>query len=98
MQVIALLERYVRATITGNRSNFVKAFLVYSSLDSSYTAVTIAEVTEEETEDVVFEDASKLLTLDLEETNTDDDITQVQYHHIIGVLHTHDQFDNKQRC
>ena len=88
MQVIALLERYVRATIIGNSANLVKAFLVYSSLDSSYTTVTIAEDTEEETEDVVFEDASKLLTLDMEETNTDNDITQAQYHHIIGVLHT----------
>ena len=52
---------------------------MYSLLDSSDTAVILAEDTEEETEDVVFEDVGKLLTSDLEETNTDDDITQVQY-------------------
>ena len=56
----------------------IKAFLVYSLLDSSDTAVTIAEDAEEETEDVAFKDIGELLTLDLEETNTDDH-TQVQY-------------------
>ena len=48
-------------------------------LDSSDTAVTIAEDVEEETEDIAFEDVGELLTLDLKETNTDDDLTQVQY-------------------
>ena len=52
---------------------------MYSLLDSSDTAVTIAEDPEDETKDVAFEDVSELLTLDLEETNTDDDLTQVQY-------------------
>ena len=52
---------------------------MYTLLNSSDTAVTIAEDAEEETEDVAFEDISELLTLGLEETNTDDDLTQVQY-------------------
>ena len=35
---------------------------MYSSFDSLDTAVTIAEDTEEETEDVAFEDVGELLT------------------------------------
>ena len=69
----------VRVTITDNSSNFVKAFLLYSLLDSLDTAVTIVEDAEEETEGVTFEDVDELLTLNLEETNNDDDLTQVQY-------------------
>lgn len=88
----------VRATITDNGSNFVKAFSMYSLLDSSDTAVTIAEDAEEETEDVAFEDIGELLTLDLEETNTDNDLTQVQYElppHYRCAAHTINLIANK---
>ena len=51
--------------------------MVYSLQDSSNAAVTIAECAKEEAENVAFEDVGELLTLDLEETNTDDDFTQV---------------------
>ena len=70
-------------------------------MDSSDTAVTIAEDTEEETEDVVCEDVGKLLILDLEETNTDYDITQVKYKlppQYTYVCCLHNQFDSKQGC
>ena len=46
----------------------------------------------EEGEDVAFEDIDELLSLDLEETNIDDDLTQVQYDlppHYRCAAHTH---------
>ena len=49
--------------ITDNGSNFVKAFMVFS--DSA--------------EDVASENINELLSLDLEETNIDDNLTQVQF-------------------
>ena len=69
----------VHATITDNGLNFIKAVSVYSLLDSSDTAVTIAKDVEEGIEDVAFEDVGELLTLYMEQTNNDDDLTQVQY-------------------
>ena len=69
----------VHATITDNISNFIKAVSVYSLLDSSDTAVTIAKDVEEGIEDVAFEDVGELLTLDMEQMNNDNDLTQVQY-------------------
>ena len=68
----------VCATITDNGSNFVKTFAVYS--DSFDSVDTPSEDAEEETDDdASFEDIDELLTLDPEETNVDDDLTQVQY-------------------
>ena len=68
----------VCATITDNGSNFVKAFAVCS--DSSDSVAIPLEDAEQETEDdAAFEDVGELLTFDSEETNIDDDLTQVQY-------------------
>ena len=53
----------------------MKAFTVYS--DS--TATPLEDVEEETEDDVVFENVDELLTFDCEETNIDDDLTQVQY-------------------
>lgn len=66
----------VCATITDNGSNFVKAFTVFSD---SASASCITEDIEEEGEDVAFENVDELLSLDPEETNIDDDLTQVQF-------------------
>ena len=65
----------VSATITDNGSNFVKAFAVYS--DSP--ATRLEDVEEETEDDAAFENFDELLTFDSEETNIDDDLTQVQY-------------------
>ena len=64
----------VCATITDNGSNFVKAYKVYSD-----SANGTAENVDPEGEDVAFEDIDKLLTLDPEETNIDDNLIQLQY-------------------
>ena len=67
----------VCATITDhNRSNFVKAFTVFSD---SASANRTTEDVEEEGEDVAFENVDELLSLDPKETNIDDDLTQVQF-------------------
>ena len=56
----------------------MKAFTVHS--DSVDSAATPLEDVEEETEDdATFENVDELLTFDSEETNVDDDLTQVQY-------------------
>ena len=62
----------VCATIMDNGLNFVKAFTVYS--DSAIQTVEDAQL---EGEDVVFEDMDELLSVSPEETNIDDDLTQV---------------------
>ena len=77
----------VCATITDNGSNFVKAFTVLSDSANCTTEDVV-----EEGEDVAFEDVDELLSLDLEETNIDDDLTQVQYDlppHYRCAAHTH---------
>ena len=66
----------VCATITDNGSNFVKAFTVFSD---SANCTKECEDVEEEGEDVAFENVDELLSVDPEETNIDDDLTQVQY-------------------
>ena len=56
----------------------MKAFTVYS--DSFASAATPTKDAEEETEDdAAFENVDELLTFDSQETNTDDDLAQVQY-------------------
>ena len=60
------------AAVTDNGSNFVKAFTVHS--DSASETVEDAEL---EGEDVVFENTDELLSVDPEETNIDDNLTQV---------------------
>ena len=67
----------VCATITDNGSNFVKAFTVFS--DSANCTTEEREDVEEEGDDVAFENVDELLSVDPEETNIDDDLTQVQY-------------------
>ena len=77
----------VCVTITDNGSNFVKAFTVLSDSANCTTEDVV-----EEGEDVAFEDVDELLSLDLEETNIDDDLTQVQYDlppHYRCAAHTH---------
>ena len=66
----------VCATITDNGSNFVEAFTVF--LDSACANPTTEDI-EEEGEDVAFENVDELLSLNPEETNIDDDLTQVQF-------------------
>ena len=53
----------------------MKAFAVYS--DSP--ATSLEDVEEETEDDAAFENVDELLTFDSEETNIDDDLTQVQY-------------------
>ena len=65
----------VCTTITDNGS-FVKAFTVFS--DSASANCTTEDV-EEKGEDVAFENVDELLSLNPEEINIDDDLTQVQF-------------------
>ena len=79
----------VTATVTDNRSNFVKAFTVFHQipLDSSFistdTVIPVIEENSEETrqdtdtEEVILENLDELLTLD--QASAEGDFTQVQY-------------------
>ena len=90
----------VCTTITDNGSNFVKSFMVYS--DSAATPLEdVGEETEEsEEDDAAFENIDELLTFDYEETNINDDLTQVRYEmplHYRCAAHTLNLIC-KQRC